>query len=440
MGPLIAKYAVPGAVGLVFFSLQSVIDGIIVGRLIGTDALAGVSIAAPAYAVLTSAAIVVSIGTQAQMGISLGRRDYAKTKSALKTGLMAVAAFSALFCAIIMAFPSATAKMLGADGALEPYCASYIEGMTPFVVPAACFYFFDYALKALGRPRLAMGIMVGSVLMNAALSVLFVAEFGMGTFGVGAATGISLLAGGAAAGFAVLRRTRRAKKFQGKTGRFSFRLLGRILYNGSSEGVSEMAMGITLFLFNITLLKYAGDDGVAAFAVINYVIFLGTSIILGVSDGVIPVISFNHGAGLWDRVCLAAKIAIKSNFIIGCVFLAVLWFGGDAIISLFLDGSEGKVAEIAVMGAKIMGFAFLLNGFNILSSSLFTAIDNAKLSLIIAFLRGFAFIAAGIAVLPEFFGVAGIFMTVPIAELLTAAIAAMLLKREALKRRPLIAA
>ena len=277
-------------------------------------------------------------------------------------------------------------------------------------------------------------------MMNAALSVLFVAEFGMGTFGVGAATGISLLAGGAAAGFAVLRRTRRAKKFQGKTGRFSFRLLGRILYNGSSEGVSEMAMGITLFLFNITLLKYAGDDGVAAFAVINYVIFLGTSIILGVSDGVIPVISFNHGAGLWDRVCLAAKIAIKSNFIIGCVFLAVLWFGGDAIISLFLDGSEGKVAEIAVMGAKIMGFAFLLNGFNILSSSLFTAIDNAKLSLIIAFLRGFAFIAAGIAVLPEFFGVAGIFMTVPIAELLTAAIAAMLLKREALKRRPLIAA
>ena len=70
-----------------------------------------------------------------------------KTKSALKTGLMAVAAFSALFCAIILAFPSATAKMLGADGALEPYCASYIEGMTPFVVPAACFYFFDYALK-----------------------------------------------------------------------------------------------------------------------------------------------------------------------------------------------------------------------------------------------------------------------------------------------------
>lgn len=436
MGPLIAKYAVPGAVGLVFFSLQSIVDGIIVGNMVGADALAGVSLVVPAYTLLTAVAIIIGVGSQAQMSIGMGQRDYVKTKSAFKTGLFSLAVFAALFCLAINLFASPIARFLGAEEGLFIYATDYIRGLMPFVVAAACFYFFDYSLKALGHPRFAMIVMVSSVLLNAGLSAFFVARFGLGTFGVGLATGLTTLIGCIVSGIVVSRQLKQNENLCREKGHFSWRLLGRIFYNGSSEGVSEIAMGITLFLFNITLLKYAGKEGVAAFSVINYMIFIGTSIFLGISDGMIPVISFNYGAGLWGRIREAVRIVVRTNFIIGVIFLFLLWGCREWIITLFLGGSDNMVAGLALEGSRIMGIAFLMNGFNIFSASFFTAIDNAKLSLLIASLRGLVFIVAGITVLPGWFGVTGIYITIPLAEFLTAFVAATLLKRLLAKELP----
>lgn len=433
MGPLIAKYAVPGAVGLVFFSLQSIVDGIIVGNMVGADALAGVSLVVPAYTILTAVAIIIGVGSQAQMSIGMGQGNYVKTKNAFKTGLLSIAVFAALFCLAINLFASPIARFLGAEGDLFTYATDYIRGIMPFVVVAACFYFFDYSLKALGHPRFAMIVMVSSVLLNAGLSIFFVARFGLETFGVGLATGLTSLAGCIMSGVVVFRQMRHNGNLCKKKGHFNWRLLGRIFYNGSSEGVSEIAMGITLFLFNITLLKYVGKEGVAAFSVINYMIFIGTSIFLGISDGTIPVISFNYGAGHWDRIRETVRIVVRTNFIIGTVFLFLLWGCRESIISMFLGGSDNAVASLASEGSKIMGIAFLMNGFNIFSASFFTAIDNAKLSLVIASLRGLVFIVAGITVLPQLFGLTGIYITIPLAEFLTAFAAALLLKRRGIK-------
>lgn len=427
MGPLIARYAIPGAVGLVFFSLQSIVDGIIVGNLVGAAALAGVSLIMPAYTVLTAVAIILGVGAQAQMSIGLGQRNPTKTKSAFRTGLIAITAFAALFCAVINLFPGQIAGMLGAKGPLLAYSTDYIRGVMPFAVASACFYYFDYTLKALGHPRFSMLVMVSSVVLNAILSILFVTQFHLGTFGAGLATGLTSLAGGAASGIVALRQVRRT--LHGHRGVFSWRLLNRIFYNGSSEGVSEIAMGITLFLFNITLLRYAGTEGVAAFSVINYLIFIGTSIFLGISDGTIPIVSFNYGAGLSDRIRDAVRIIVRTNVLLGLTFLALLWGFGETLIMLVLGSSSPAAAEIAGTGARIVGFAFLMNGFNIFCASYFTAIDNAKLSLVVAALRGLVFIVAGIAVLPRLLGVEGIFLTIPLAELLTMAVAAMLLRR-----------
>lgn len=428
VGSLIWRYALPGAVGLVFFSLQAIVDGIIVGNFVGPDALAGVSLVIPAYTLLTAVALIIGIGSQAQMSIGMGQGDYDKAKSAFKTGLLAIVVFASVFCLMINSFQVQVASFLGAKGVLLGYSVDYIRGEMPFAVACACFYFFDYALKSLGHPRFAMLIMVGSVLFNVALSIYFVTQLELGVFGAGLATGLTMLGGSLASGIMVFRQVRLNANLHRRKAHFNWRLLGRIFYNGSSEGVAEIAMGIALFLFNITLMKYVGKEGVAAFSVINYMIFIGTSILLGVSDGTIPVVSFNYGAKRNDRIREALKIVIHTALIIGVVFLFLLWVCGEPIISLFFDESGQSVTNLAMHGAKIIGFAFLLNGFNIFAASFFTAIDNAKLSLIIAALRGLVFISLGILVLPRIWGITGIWLSIPFAELMTAIVSALLLR------------
>lgn len=200
--------------------------------------------------------------------------------------------------------------------------------------------------------------------------------------------------------------------------------MGRIFYNGSSEGLTEIAMGITIVLFNFTFLKYTGKEGVAAFAVTNYIIFIGTCILLGVSNGTIPIISYNYGAGLRHRVRQTVKVVLRTNFIIGLIFLVVLWGFGEYLIYIFFDDSSQAVINLAVYGSRIMGFAFLLNGFNIFSASFFTALDNAKWSLVISSCRGL-----GITVLPLMFEINGVWMTVTVAELCTTLISLYLIRK-----------
>jgi len=429
IGSLIARYSVPSAISLVFFSIQSIVDGIIVGNFLGADAIASVSLILPAYTIPSSIALMLGIGAQAQMGIAMGRQDYPKFKTALKTGFISIIAYAVLITLIFNAFPSQLAELMGAKGSLFTGSLNYIHGLMPFMAANLCSIFVSYLLTTLGHPRFSMMMIVSSILMNIVLSILFVTVFELGTFGVGLATGISITTGlmiSSCVAFVLLRRNANLKGIKAK---FSWRQLGRMFYNGSSEGVTEIAMGVTIVLFNLTFLKYAGKEGVSAFAVTNYIIFIGTSILLGISDGAIPVVSFNYGAGLWNRVRQALKVAFKTNFIIGSVFLVFLWTFGEYIFTVFLDDSSQQVIDMAVNGSRIMGFAFLLNGFNIFTASFFTALDKAKWSLVISSCRGLIFIVIGITVLPLILGTNGIWMTVAVAELCTALISFYLIKK-----------
>jgi len=429
IGSLVARYSIPGAITLVFFSIQAIVDGIIVGNYLGTDALASVSLILPAYTIPSSFALIFGIGAQAQLSIAMGEQDYFKFKAGLKTGGFTIIVIALLVWLVFNSFPGKLAGLMGSKGDLFDGSLAYIHGVMPFVGANICFTFLDSLLKTLGHPRFSMMMAVGTILLNIVLSILFVTVFDLGTFGVGLATGISITMGCLISGFVVLKTLRSNSNLRGKKGNFSWRLLGRIFYNGSSEGVTEIAMSITIVLFNFTFLKYAGKDGVAAFAVTNYVIFVGTCILLGVSNATIPIISYNYGAGLWHRVRQTVKVVLRTNFIIGLVFLVVLWGFGEYLISVFFDDSSQAVIDMAVHGSRIMGLAFLLNGFNIFSGSFFTALDNAKWSLVISSCRGLTFIIIGISILPLILGTDGVWITVAVAELLTAVISFYLLRR-----------
>ncbi|WP_148464590.1 MATE family efflux transporter [Xylanibacter rodentium] len=426
--PLFMRYAMPGVIAMLFMALQGIVDGLIVGRFLGAKALAAVNIASPVYTFATAIALIIGVGSQAQIGLNLGAGEYTKAKTALRSGLTGLMVFSIVSALFVNLIADSLVRVLGADDELVETSSGYVYGLMPWLVGLAASLFFDYILKALGQPRFAMTVMVSTIIINIFLSILFVGKMGMGTFGAGMGTGVSFSLGAIVSGLTCYNRIRNNRNLYKARSRFSLKELGYIFYNGSSEGLTEIALGFTMFLFNITLMKYVGSDGVAAFTIVGYLVFVGVSVALGVSNGVIPIISYNYGAGLITRVKRVILMALGVNTVFGIFFALILWLGGRSIVCLFIDTTDTDVIELATTGARFMAMAFLFNGINIFAASYYTAIDRPSMSLVVASLRSIIFLTAGILLLPQYFGVDGIWATTLIAEILTLVVVCIIFK------------
>lgn len=423
---IFAKYAIPGVVGLLFIGLLAVIDGIVVGNFVGADALASVSLVMPCYNFMAAVAIVVSIGSMSIISIKLGEGKRDKANDALKSAAITLFVFSTFSAIVIYAFAPGIVRIFGANEQLAEGSIDYIRTLVPFFPIISLFYLSDSSLKSMGRPYWAMSVMSSTVILNIALDLLFVAVWGWGIKGAALATGIAFTLGSAAN----LPHLVSGKNLLDlRKGRFDRKMTGNMIYNGSSEGMSEMSAGIQTMLFNLVMMQYLGATGVAAFTALNYVMFIGITIFLGVSDGILPIIGYNHGAGNTLRIKKTLGLAIRTNLIIGIILFAMVSLLGANLISLFFNTDNNRIIEIAVEGSVIYAFAFLINGFNILAASYFTALGNAKWSIIISLLRGLVFISVGIWILPRIMGISGIWLAMPIAEILTLGIAVYLVRR-----------
>lgn len=315
---------------------------------------------------------------------------------------------------------------MGADERLLPYSLAYLKGLLLFILPLTLCFYSDAMLKALGHPGFSMIIMSLSVVVNVVLTVYFVMGLDLGTTGASVATGLAFTIGLLISGSITFNPKQRLSMLKG---RFNMQILRRAAYNGSSEGVSEMAAAISILIINLTVVRLLGADGVAAFTAINFVNFIGVLLFLGVSDGLIPVLSYNYGAGNYERVKRLFRFAAGVNMSIGVVVFVVLQlFGGHAML-LFFDSRESQAFRIAADGLHIFAFVFLVNGLNVLIIAYFTALGEATNSFIIAVLRGLVFLLIGVTVLPIFIGINGVWAAIPLAELLVLGVALLLIHR-----------
>lgn len=423
---LFFKFALPGVIGLLFVGIQSIIDGIVLGRWVGANALASVNLVLPCYSFMTAFAIVMGVGCQTLIGICLGRRDRKGANDAFTTAFLFLLFFSSFVSLSIFVFAGKIAFWLGANEALQAGAVEYIRALVPFFPMLSVMFLGDYVLKATGRPLYAMSVLSGTVILNIVLDLLFVVEFGWGITGAGLATGFAFTIG-LLLNYSLLVRKRSLLPLL--SGHFRRRWVWKMFYNGSSEGMSELSAGITVYLFNITMMHYLGEQGVAAFTATNYVLFIGTTIFLGISDGCIPIMSYNFGAGRLDRVRAALRIAFRTNLVLGMLLFSILFFGGKQIVSLFFRTGDSEVLRIAIGGTTVYAFAFLMNGLNILASSYFTAMGNAQISIIISLLRGLIFVGIGIVIFPVLFGIESIWYNVPVAEVCTLFVSLWLIKK-----------
>lgn len=420
------KYSLPSVVTMVFFGVQTLVDGVVVGNHLGPDALGGINIMMPLYSIIMVLALIVGIGSQTLVSMELGRKNVDKAQDAMSTGFRALAGISLIVTVLLLLFGEPLTKLIGADERLLPFSLAYLKGLVPFILPLTLCFYSDAMLKALGHPRFSMIIMTLSVVINVVLTFCFVIGLGWGNTGASMATGVAFTIGLLISGCITFNPKQRLSMLKG---RFQMSLLRRAAYNGSSEGVSEMAAAVSILIINLTVVRLLGADGVAAFTAINYINFTGILLFLGISDGLIPVLSYNYGAGNYQRVKRLFRFAAAINMSIGVMVFIVLQVFGEHAILLFFDGNESQAFQIATDGLHLFAFVFLVNGLNVLIIAYFTALGEAKSSIIVSAARGLVFVLAGVTVLPIFMGITGVWTAIPLAELLTLGVALILIQR-----------
>ncbi len=426
IGKLFWQYSIPTTAAMLFLGLNTIVDGLFVGHYIGADALACVNIAMPFSSFLFAFSVVIGIGAQSIISRKLGEGNILAANTAFQTAMSIAGGMSLLFTAVALIFPTQIAIILGANEHLMSQVAEYIRYLGLFLPFMALVMVLDYALKTVAMPVYAMIALVIAVCSHMFLNWLLIAKLAMGIKGAALAMGIAFMISFVMALIPFLTNKVVLRLFKGS---FDRSVARPIVYNGLSEGLSEIGTGITTFLFNITLMRYVGETGVAAFTVISYLAFIGTNILIGASDGAGVIISYNYGSRQMERVKKTLRLAIVTGLVIGMgIFIAIFAFSYE-VISLFLNEGNEEVLSFAVNGAKLYSFAFLINGLNIAAAGYFTAIGNPKNAVLIALSKGMVWIAICITVLPVWIGVQGIWMTVPIAESVTVLFSGFLLYR-----------
>ena len=399
------KFAAPSIVMMVFMSLYTIVDGIFVSRFVGSNALSATNIVYPVLNIAIAFATMLATGGNAIISRYLGEDRPQKANACLTQYVVIALGLGVLISILVQIFATPLSLFLGANDVLLHDCNMYLRTLLAFAPACVLQVLFQSYFVTAGRPTLGLLLSIGSGISNAVLDYLFIVVFQLGVAGAALATGIGQCIP-AVVGLIFFFTNKQGLHFT----KFS-------CYNGSSEMVSQLSMAVVTVLFNIVLMRIAGEHGVAAITILLYGQFLFNSFYLGFSIGVAPIVGFQYGAR--NKVLLRRVYRISFLFVIAS---SIFLLGASEalsrpIITIFTHDAE--TFPLALTGFRLFAFCFLFSGVNITSSGFFTALSNGRVSAILSFCRTFVFTAACLLVLPHFLGINGAWIAVPAAEALT---------------------
>lgn len=413
------RFTMPSIIMMVFTSIYGIVDGLFVSNFVGKAAFSAINLILPYIMMFGTLGIMVGTGGAALVSMTLGTGDRVGANR-----IFSQLVYFSLICGVAMsvvgiALLRPVSIWMGAEGEMIDLCVRYGR----FTLPAMAAFILQNAFQsfcvAAEKPNLGLVLTVAAGLTNIVMDALFVGVLGWGLVGAAVATSLSQCVGGlvplvyfARENSSLLRLT------QAKIER---RVLLRTCTNGSSELMSNLSLSIVNMLYNLQLMKYAGEDGVAAYGVIMYVNFIFIAVFLGYSIGAAPVVGYHHGAENHQEL---RGVYRKSLVIIGVMALTLTLLAELLArpLSLIFVSYDASLLEMTVKAFQIYALSFLVSGISIFGSSFFTALNNGLISASISFLRTLFFQTVAVLVLPLVFDLEGIWYSILVAELISAAL------------------
>ncbi|WP_312642047.1 MATE family efflux transporter [Hydrogenoanaerobacterium sp.] len=416
---IFARYVSLNVLSMLGLSLYILADTFFVANGVGSNGLVALNLVLPVYSVINGVGLMLGIGGATRFSIAIGEGDrWHGTKIFMHVLYMALAA-SALFTVVGLLFSQQIVTALGASEEIASLAEIYLKTIllfsTAFILNniLVCFVRND------NNPHLAMAAMLLASISNIILDYVFVYPCGLGMFGAAFATGIAPILG---MGVLSLHFIRKKNNFYVDRCGLKLFELRHIALSGVPAFINEVSTGLIMLLFNFIILDLAGNVGVGAYGIITNIALICISMFTGIAQGIQPIISLNFGQKNTANIKKVLFAAGGVAAVFGVLFYVVGTWYAHPIIAVFNSEGNTQLASIAEQGIRIYFTAFLAMGINIVASAFFACVAKPKEAFLISALRGFAAVVPLVLILPRFFEMTGVWLAVPVAELITIAV------------------
>lgn len=420
---LFRKYFVPTLLGMLSMSAVTALDGIFVGHGVGSDGIAAINICIPLLMLFTGVGLMVGAGCSVVASIQLSRGKNKAARLNVTQALLFVTIVALVPSVLMVVYPESTARLLGSSEHLLPMVTDYLVWFVPSWVFQIWIAVSLFVIRLDGSPKLAMLCSLITAIINVILDWLFIFPLGWGIMGAAFATSISIIVGGLIAIIYLFFYARHLRlyplKWSFKSLRLSVRNLNYQCRIGSCALLGEATLAVLMFAGNQVFMYYLGDDGVGAFGIACYYIPFVFMVGNAVAQSAQPIISYNFGLGYKDRVVATERIALLTAIVCGMIVTLAFTVYPSVLVGLFVS-LESEAAQIAINGFPYFSVGFIFFVVNIAAVGYFQSVERIKPATIFALLRGAIFLVPSFILLPNLLNVPGIWLALPLSEVLTA--------------------
>ena len=409
------RFSTATVASLMVFSLYSIVDGLFVARGVGEYAMSAVNLSVPFINLLFSIAVIFAVGTSTIIAYLLGQKNAQSANKLFSQNLVTLAVIGITISILVLVFTKPFALLLGADELTLEYTIHYLQCLAPFAVCFMISYNLEVLVKTDGRPRLALITVCVGCVTNCVLDYLAIFHWDMGIWGAAAATGVSQLL------TCVIYMTHFFGKyttFHPVRFRMDWKIYRRLLPIGISDGLTELCNGLMIFLFNHTILRCIGTDGLVAYTIIAYANTLVINITMGISQGSQPLISFQNGRGDSAAIGKLLGYGLRTMCGVAAVCFTALFLAAPALIGMFLPEAEPQMLAFSTDAFRRYSLCYLPVGFNIYIAGFLTAMERPVPAVAISTGRGLILQGSILLLLAAVFGGSSIWFAPLISELL----------------------
>lgn len=409
------RFVIPSIVMMIFTSVYGVVDGFFVSNYAGKTAFAAVNLIMPFPMMMGAVGFMVGTGGSALVSMTLGQGRKKEANEIFSMLIKFTILAGAVISVLGIIFTRQIAELLGATEDMLEYCVLYGRILIVSLIPYMLQNVFQSFLVTAEKPTLGLVVTVAAGLTNMVLDYLLVGVAAGGVAGAAVATGLSQCVGGVIPLVYFLRKN--SSELRLIPAKINLRALGKTCFNGSSELMTNLSMSLVNMLYNLQLMKYAGENGVAAYGVIMYVNFIFIAVFIGYAIGTAPIIGYNYGAKNQPEMRNVFKKSIIFNIAAGILMCAIAIMMSGLLAGIFVS-YDRDLFDMTKRGFTIYSISFVVAGLNIYGSSFFTALGDGLISALISFMRTLLFQLAAVLVLPVFFKLDGIWAAIVVAEVM----------------------